>query len=1130
MKNRLTKFFTVFLAVVLCIGMAPATGSTAYAASWNSGSVASFDFGNWLKNLIGGSNKNDSSDKENKNDASLNKNQSNDTSGEQTTDPDAGGKLNLSKSISKNDDGTYTINLEAYATGKVDVNTTESYKPTDIVLVLDQSASMLENFSTLSEAIYVNYKGKTNEALYEYKDNLYVLENGQYFKVTVKRDTKGYGWNKYYQYTYAYNGKSVTSDDSSNVGPDWSFYAYKKELTREEALESAVTQFVNQIQATATQHDVDYRVAIVGYGGYKERNYKNTEILTTPNVVNYGVATDDDYKDALVSVNDNGSLNSRISNAINNIIVEEDTATSADFGMDMANKILANNQSTAEQRNKVVVMFTDGEPNHGSGFSNTVANTTIGTSKIIKDTYKANVFTVGILQGANPDDTSSNINKYMNYVSSNYPNASSLTKGEAGSNQGYYMNAKNASQLNSIFKTISSSIETPSTSVTLNAQSVLKDVISDNFTLPKNVKTSDIKVYTAPFAGKNGDEYTWGEKQPFNATVSIDGNTVNVNGFDYSSNYAVTTSKGNQGNKLIVQIPVNIVRTFGGNNIPSNENTSGIYDKGSMVQAFEVPKVDAPIDYKVAGKDKWINAGGEVSLADLVGIADEGKDFEYKADGKKNKFVDLIYTIKDESGKVVGTYTIEAGKTASDAVGTTGPLDVDTTYTVECTVKPKTDGTTKETTVESAKSHVYIYGVAKAFVIDFAKPITYKATDVFTKNELRDTSKISIKESPTDPYGTLTLNSNDTNNFITYKLNKFMDGIDTYIFNVGCKSATKTVKMVPASSVYYEDNFGEETDADGNVTTKSIIDYDDNWTTVKDGNVVTSINGDDPVGYDSAYEGNTKFSSGSARMAKATTKTIKATFKFTGSGIDLYGYTDNNTGRMRIQLYKLDFNDKRISNTANYTAIVDTKYNSGKVYQTPLFSYKGEESERYEVVVTVGKGSTIYLDALRVYYPIGKTNENYKDDENNIEYVDIRDQIFNPEYFSVSGKLFVDEHADGHNTKPAHIIDLSKADDKTEYSTYGRKREVAIAPGGTVTLSGFKQGISVKQIGMRTNAVAPEKFQLTNPKDTVDINGKEINLTSATDMYYNVTVNKNGELVITNNTNYIITLTNLKLK
>ena len=1130
MKNRLTKLLTTFLAVVLLVGMSPAAATTAYAASWSgiSSSVSSSWFSNFLGGLFGSSNKNEQNDANSKN------NQSNNTT-EQPTDPDAGGKLNLSKSISKNDDGTYTINLEAYATGKVDVSTTESYKPTDIVLVLDQSASMLDDFSTLSEEIYVNYEGKTNEELYKYRDSLYVLENGQYIKVEVTREWISQGilglWG-YNKYTYSYNRKSITSDNDSGKGPNWSFYAYKKELTREEALKAAVTQFVNQIQATAAAHDVDYRVAIVGYGSYNDDNYKNTEILTTQNVVNYGSAKDSDYKDALVSVNDNGSLNSRISNAINNIIVEDDTATSADLGMDMANKILAQNNDSSD-RNKVVVMFTDGQPTHSNGFSTTVADTTINTSKTIKSNYSASVFTVGILQGADPNDTSSNINKYMNYVSSNYPNASSLSSGGTGSNQGYYMNATNASQLNSIFQKISSSIETPSTSVTLNGDSVLKDVITDNFTLPDNVKTSDIKVYTAPFAGKTGDKYNWGEKQPFNATVSIDGNTVNVSGFDYSSNYAVTTSKGNQGNKLIVQIPVNIVRTFGGNNIPSNENTSGIYDKGSMVQAFEVPKVDAPIDYKVAGKDEWINAGEEVSLAKLVGSASDGS-FEYKADGKKNKFVDLIYTIKDESGKVVGTYTIEAGKTASDAVGTTGPLDVDTTYTVECTVKPKTDGTTKETTVKSAKSHVYIYGVAKAFVIDFAKPITYKATDVFTKNELRDTSKISIKESPTDPYGTLTLNLNDTNNFITYKLNKFMDGIDTYIFNVGCKSATKTVKMVPASSVYYEDNFGEETDADGKVTTKSIINYDGNWTTVKDGNVVTSIKGDDPVGYDSRYEGQTKFSSGSAHKAGGQNQILKATFTFQGSGLDLYGYTDKNTGDMKIQLYKLDENGNA-PKKATYTALVDTKYNSGNVYQTPLFSFMGTENAKYKVVVTVPKNSTIYLDALRVYYPIGKTNENYKDNENNIQYVDIRDQIFNPEYFSVAGTLFVDEHADGHGTVPAHTVDLFDKDGnpnqeaKDEYSRYGRKREVAIAPGGTVTLSAFKDGISVKQIGMRTNAVAPDEFKLENANGKVDVNGKEINLNSATDMYYNVTV-KNGKLVITNNTNYIITLTNLKLK
>ena len=65
---------------------------------------------------------------------------------------------------------------------------------------------------------------------------------------------------------------------------------------------------------------------------------------------------------------------------------------------------------------------------------------------------------------------------------------------------------------------------------------------------------------------------------------------------------------------------------------------------------------------------------------------------------------------------------------------------------------------------------------------------------------------------------------------------------------------------------------------------------------------------------------------------------------------------------------------------------------------------------------------------------------------------------------------------------------------------------------------------------MRTNALAPAEFRLENAQGIVDVNGKKIALNSATDMYYDVTVTDNGELVITNNTNYIITLTNLKLK
>lgn len=1108
MKNRLTKFFTVFLAVVLCIGMAPATGSTAYAASrWGGSSISS-----WWNSWFGGSNKSDAPTKEEE---------------EQPTDPDAGGKLNLSKSISKNDDGTYTINLEAYATGKVDVSTTESYKPTDIVLVLDQSGSMLDGFSTSSETTYVNYTGKTNKELYKNRDSLYVLENEEYIKVEVNREWISTGFlSGYYEYTYSYNGNSESSQKEGNKGPNLPFYlkqTTQTTITKEEALKNAVTQFVNQIQATATQHDVDYRVAIVGYGGYKERDYKNTEILTTPNVVNYGVATDDDYKDALVSVNDNGSLNSRISNAINNIIVEEDTATSADFGMDMANKILANNSSTAEERNKVVVMFTDGEPNHGRGFSNTVANTTIGTSKTIKETYKANVFTVGILQDANPDDTSSNINKYMNYVSSNYPSASNLTNGGTGSNQGYYMNAKNASQLNSIFKTISSSIETPSTSVTLNSESVLKDVISDNFELPNNVTASDIKVYTAPFAGKNGDEYTWGEKQPSNATVSIDGNTVNVSGFDYSSNYAVTTSKGNQGNKLIVQIPVNIVRTFGGNNIPSNENTSGIYDKGTMVKAFEVPTVDAPIDYEIAGTTQKIPDGTSVTKESLFEYVKDASNFEYKPDGLKNKFVDLTYTIKDGEN-IVGIYTIEAGKTtgswSSVDESKITELHSDKEYSIECKITPITEGTVTEAT-KTATSYVYIEGVTTAFVIDFDKPVTYTRDKVFTKNQISTPEKINaIKyETGTNTYGTLTLNNDKS---ITYRLNKFMEGIDRYTFNVA-NNCTQKVNMIPATSVYYDDSFGSTDVNNGGIV------YSSDWEAITNKQANKELQDaaqglDANYGYDSSYDNFIGNSNGTVHKVTAEGTKTTATIKFTGTGIDVYALTNQTGGKVYAQLYDSNGNRKK-------TLAREYSYLTGELFHVPVISFNGLTKDTYTLKITVAQGSTFYLDGLRIYNPLGtvvdqlpaEAKKAYKaDGELDSKLAYIRDGILGTSSIitDVQGTVYIDDYSASGKVVAGHNATLGSSEVLKEYTRYGCKTETYLPAGKSLTLT-LDKDYSNLQLGLKSS---DEKNVATY---TIN-KGDEKTIKSSTDMYYKVTA-EGKKITITNTSKAMIEITALKV-
>ena len=1110
MKDRLTKLFTTFLAVVLLVGMSPAAASTAYAASWNSGTVASLSWGNWLKNLFGGSNKGDSSDKE-KGDASLNNSQSNDATGEQSDpEPSGGGTtqqpLELTKRI--NDDGT-KITLEAYATGKV--TKVDTYTPTDIVLVLDQSGSMNEALGSVTEV---------SGSLDTSKTYLVGTGNSRYKPVTYLNNS----WKDE-------SGKQYTPKSSNNK-KGTQFY---EGTTKLQALKSAATVFVQNIEKSIqdSKNKAIYRVSIVGYS-YE----KDTKLLTGK-----------DVNDTLQTVNsETGKTN--IMNAINGLY--GNGSTRADTGISLANDIFkANPIPNGEKRNRAVIMFTDGEPNDSNGFEHNIAIDAINNAKTTKNTYNASVFTVGILQGADPtatfpegysNNSSERINRYMHYVSSNYPNASGSYRGssytyKAGNDgdktRGFYMTAKDASGLNKVFANIAGSIESPSSNIDLGEQASLRDIISEDFHLPEGTTTDKIIVKTAKYAGKDDNgNLTWEEAKTFkNAQVSIDDKTINVTNFSYKDNYVLDTKDGPVGYKLIVEIPVEINRTFGGNNIESNA-AAGIYESKSSETALitaESPKVDDPIDYEIAGTTQTIPDGTSVTKESLFEYVKDASNFEYKPDGLKNKFVNLTYTIKDGEN-IVGIYTIEAGKNtgswSSVDESKITELHSDKEYSIECKITPITEGTVTEAT-KTATSYVYIEGVTRAFVIDFAKPVTYTKEQVFTKNQINTNQKvnaISYKEG-TNTYGNLTFNTSDKS--ITYKLKKFMDGIDTYKFNVA-NECTQTVKMVPASSVYYEDNFGEETDADGKVTTKSIIDYDDNWTTVKDGNVVTSINGDDPVGYDSAYEGQTKFSSGSARMAKATDGIVKASFTFKGSGIDLYGYTSGNTGKMIIQLYKLD-DQGNMPQKVTYSTLVDTKYNSGEVYQTPLFSYMGTENAKYKVVVTVLKGSAIYLDALRVYYPIGTSNENYKKDENNIQYVDIRDQIFNPEYFSVSGKLFVDTHAVGHDTKPAHIIDLSKDDDKAEYSTYGRKREVAIAPGGTVTLSGFKNGISVKQIGMRTNALAPDEFKLKNATGIVDINGEKINLNSATDMYYNVTI-KDGKLEITNNTNYIITLTNLKLK
>lgn len=256
-------------------------------------------------------------------------------------------------------------------------------------------------------------------------------------------------------------------------------------------------------------------------------------------------------------------------------------------------------------RQKVVVMFTDGEPTHSSGGDfNTVANAAISNSKSIKDA-KATVYTIGCF-GTLTGDTKTKVDTYMNYVSSNYPNATSMTSGGTEANPAnYYKTVSSAADLNNIFTDISQTIG--GTTVTLGNTSVLRDVISDSFKLPAGADKSSIKAYSVDCLGKNSDgSYSWQDKSawtaisPENIELTDNNKTINVTGFDYAANwvdqFGVNDSQSH-GKKLVVQIPI-VPETTAYGDCDTNGPASGIYATGvdgeEPVQTFPSPKVYIP--------------------------------------------------------------------------------------------------------------------------------------------------------------------------------------------------------------------------------------------------------------------------------------------------------------------------------------------------------------------------------------------------------------------------------------------------------------------------------------------------------------------------------------------------------
>lgn len=369
-----------------------------------------------------------------------------------------------------------------------------------------------------------------------------------------------------------------------------------------DVLKSAVNGFIDKV----AEKSPNSSIAVVKFAGDEKTETGNDKYT------GYGGYTYN-YSQTVIGLTAAGTGAAALEDAVN--ALDPDGSTAADYGMNRAKSIIDSVKNNDHQ--KVVIMFTDGEPNHSNGFSTTVATAAIKASKSIKDAG-ATVYTIGCFSKTYKD--TENVPKYMNRVSSNYLDATTMRDGTKTSSD-YYKTVSSAEDLNNIFKTISETVGT--TTVKLDDTSVLRDVISDSFTLPEGYTDGDIKAYSVSCESstKNADgtyTYTWKttpDADKYDVTVADDNKTINVTDFDYAANwvdqYDVGGSKSH-GKKLVVEIPI-VLDPDATGSVDTNGPASGIYasaDAETAFANFKTPTVYVPF-FTVAHVESRVNEQGK---------------------------------------------------------------------------------------------------------------------------------------------------------------------------------------------------------------------------------------------------------------------------------------------------------------------------------------------------------------------------------------------------------------------------------------------------------------------------------------------------------------------------------------
>lgn len=348
--------------------------------------------------------------------------------------------------------------------------------------------------------------------------------------------------------------------------------------------------------------------------------------------------------------------------------------------------------------------------------------------------------------------------------------------------------------------------------------------------------------------------------------------------------------------------------------------------------------------------------------------------------------------------------------------------------------------------------------------------------------------------------------------------------------NTETDTGEATVTVIPATSMYYEENFSD-------MVTFSKTGWTNEGTSgtmYQEPGVVKTPN-DSPYGSDNAYMNSSGDSCGTSKHVSTADGKAKAfKYTFTGTGTSFFARSSSDSGYMRVQ----------ITNSAGKevkTLYRDTKYqNTGTLYNVPVFTWNAEKYGTYIVTVTIAKktdssvyGTEFYLDGIRVMNPMNPESSNTTiaqdayaaDGESNMTFATLRNALLADTKQNENEELVWD------NKNFVVFTDTNKeVKDASTYQSNGPKEEVYLANGQSVSfsLTDWNANENHLYLGIKAPMGA----------GTVKLGGESVAVNNTVDCYYDVAkhakiseVNgvKVATLTITNPSDKIISLTNIKV-